>query len=89
MATYESAHAGQSASVCASVEGLINPNSTAAPAECRVALEVDVFVNNLYVGVAGVLAPVLSVALVGPMGKRALLSEYNDVISPLIATCFK
>ncbi|XP_052131892.1 synaptic vesicle glycoprotein 2C-like isoform X1 [Frankliniella occidentalis] len=76
MAMYETAHPGQSASVCGSIEGLIG-NATASSGspgdECLAVVETDVFVNNLYVGVAGVIAPVLSVFLVGPLGKRTLL----------------
>ncbi|KAK3909439.1 Synaptic vesicle glycoprotein 2B [Frankliniella fusca] len=79
MAMYETSHPGQSASVCGSILGLIGNASSAEGApgpgseECVAVVETDVFVNNLYVGVAGVIAPVLSVFLVGPLGKRTLL----------------
>ncbi|XP_034248336.1 synaptic vesicle glycoprotein 2B-like isoform X2 [Thrips palmi] len=75
MAMFESTHEGRSASVCASIEGLLGPaaNGSDTAAACEAVVETDVFVNNLYVGVAGVIAPVLSVFLVGPLGKRSLL----------------
>lgn len=77
MAQFEATHGGRSASVCGSIEGLIQNGSAAAAnaTECVALVETDVFVNNLYVGVAGVIAPVLSVFLVAPLGKRNLLSE--------------
>ncbi|XP_034248337.1 synaptic vesicle glycoprotein 2B-like [Thrips palmi] len=43
------------------------------PGACVATVEEAVFVNNLYLGVAALLAPVLSVYCVVPLGKRNLL----------------
>ena len=46
-----------------------------AEAECDATIKEAVFINNLYLGVAALLAPVLSVYMVVPLGKRNLLSK--------------
>ncbi|KAE8739516.1 hypothetical protein FOCC_FOCC015012, partial [Frankliniella occidentalis] len=81
MALYEREHPGASTSICESVEGLlhgtdsltVHSNASATAAPCVATVEEAVFVNNLYLGVAALLAPVLSVYTVVPLGKRNLL----------------
>jgi len=70
MALWESAHVGNATTLCGAVEGLGVISSDEA---CEV--ETAVFENNLYVGVAALLVPVLSVTLIRPLGKRNLLSK--------------
>lgn len=82
MALWEAENPGQSTSICSSVEGLLHQDTVQDPLHdtlkdiaCDATVKEAVFINNLYLGVAALLAPVLSVYVVVPLGKRNLLSE--------------